>query len=146
MHFLSPGSVLLPRKQNPRTQHILALNPNFFSPKSSDTLFSQVQEYAGYFPIVSQFQIHPFYTLSAMLGVGFWKLYFPGFFAFPLVLPLDSSRTAPKAGGKRTRLSSYVLPNTGHLSCQQQLAQTSASLAFSTPRISSLDPAEKSQR
>lgn len=146
MHFLSPASVLLPRKQNPRTQHILALNPNVFSPESIDTLFSQEQEYAGYLPIASQFQIHPFYTLSAMLGVGFWKLYVPGFFAFPLVLPLDSSREARKAEGKRTRLPSYLLPNTGDFSCQQQLAQTSASSAFSTPRIGRLDPAEKSLR
>lgn len=96
--------MLLPRKQNPRTQQILALNPNFFSPKSSDPLFSQVQEYAGYLPIASQFQIHPFYTLSALLGVGFWKLYFPGFFGFPSVSPA----TWQQQGGAEGRRKEYV--------------------------------------
>lgn len=49
--------------------------------------------------MASQLQIHPFDTLSAMLGLGVWKLPFPGFFAFLLVLSLGSSRGAQRAAG-----------------------------------------------
>ena len=66
---------------HPRTHQILVLI-NFFSFKSSSTLFSSVQEYAGDIPVagsipVTQLQIHPVYNLLCDAGAGILETLFP---------------------------------------------------------------------
>lgn len=69
--------------------------------------------------------------------------------AFLPILPTGSSRGGWEAGGGKKWLPSCLLPimsmlpRTGHLSHQQQLARTSVPASSSTPRTSCVSPSEE---